>query len=216
MRASKYSPEFRERAVHIARESERAISAVARDLGIHPETLRVWVRQDEADNGTRTDRLTTAEREELAALRRENRDLRRSNEILKAASVFFARELDRRRHAPGGIHTGSARSDESTLPLAASTGSSRSGTNSATRGSGSPAARLSGSCARTVSRASATGEYSARPCPASPQWPPRTSWAATSPPCAPMPSGSRTSPNGRVLAGTPAISLTRELSLIHI
>ena len=97
MRASKYSPEFRERAVHIARESERAISAVARDLGIHPETLRVWVRQDEADNGTRTDRLTTAEREELAALRRENRDLRRSNEILKAASVFFARELDQPR-----------------------------------------------------------------------------------------------------------------------
>ena len=97
MRASKYSPEFRERAVRLARESERAISTVARDLGIHPETLRVWVRQDEADDGTRTDRLTTAEREELAALRRENRDLRRSNEILKAASVFFARELDQPR-----------------------------------------------------------------------------------------------------------------------
>ena len=97
MRASKYSPEFRERAVHIARESERPISAVARDLGIHHETLRVWVRRDEADDGTRTDRLSTAEREELAALRRENRDLRRSNEILKAASVFFARELDQPR-----------------------------------------------------------------------------------------------------------------------
>ena len=97
MRASKYPPEFRERAVRIASESDRPIAAVARDLGMHHETLRVWVRQDEADDGTRSDRLTTAEREELAALRRENRDLRRSNEILKAASVFFARELDQPR-----------------------------------------------------------------------------------------------------------------------
>ena len=96
-RRSKYSPEFRERSVRVARESERSISEVARDLGIHPETLRVWVRQDETDDGTRTDRLTTAEREELSVLRRENRDLRRSNEILKAASVFFARELDQPR-----------------------------------------------------------------------------------------------------------------------
>jgi transposase len=97
MRPSKYSPEFRERAIRLARESERPTSAVARDLGVHPETLRVWVRQDETDDGSRSDRLTTAEREELAALRRENRDLRRSNEILKAASVFFARELDQPR-----------------------------------------------------------------------------------------------------------------------
>jgi transposase len=97
MRASKYPPEFRERAVRIARESDRPIAAVARDLGMHPETLRVWVRQDEADDGSRSDRLTTAEREELADLRREIRDLRRSNEILKAASVFFARELDQPR-----------------------------------------------------------------------------------------------------------------------
>jgi transposase len=96
-RASKYSPEFRERAVRVARESDRPIAAVARDLGIHHETLRVWVRQDEADDGTRADRLTTAEREELTELRREIRDLRRSNEILKAASVFFARELDQPR-----------------------------------------------------------------------------------------------------------------------
>ena len=96
-RPSKYPPEFRERAVRIARESERPIAAVARDLGIHHETLRVWVRQDEADDGTRSDRLTTAEREELALLRHEVRDLRRANEILKAASVFFARELDQPR-----------------------------------------------------------------------------------------------------------------------
>ena len=97
MRASKYSPEFRERAVRLARESDRPMSAVARDLGVCPETLRVWVRQHETDDGTRSDRLSTAEREELAALRREIRDLRRSNEILKAASVFFARELDQPR-----------------------------------------------------------------------------------------------------------------------
>lgn len=96
-RRSKYSPEFKERSVRVARESERPITQVARDLGIHPETLRLWVRQDEANDGTRTDRLTTADREELSALRRENRDLKRSNEILKAASVFFARELDQPR-----------------------------------------------------------------------------------------------------------------------
>ena len=96
-RPSRYSPEFRQRSVRIARESERPIAAVARDLGIHHETLRVWVRQDEANDGTRADRLASAEREELTTLRREVRDLRRANEILKAASVFFARELDQPR-----------------------------------------------------------------------------------------------------------------------
>jgi transposase len=96
-RPSKYPLEFRERAVRVARESERSISEVARDLGIHPETLRLWVRQAEADDGTRADQLTTSEREELTALRREIRDLRRSNGILKAASVFFAKELDQPR-----------------------------------------------------------------------------------------------------------------------
>ncbi len=96
-RRSKYSPEFRERAVRLARESERSIRDVASDLGIAYESLRVWIRQAEADDGTRSDRLSTAEREELTALRREVRDLRRSNEILKAASVFFARELDQPR-----------------------------------------------------------------------------------------------------------------------
>jgi transposase len=64
---------------------------------VHHETLRVWVRQDEADDGTRADRLATVEREELMALRQEVRDSRRANEILKAASVFFARELDQPR-----------------------------------------------------------------------------------------------------------------------
>jgi transposase len=96
-RPSKYSPEFRERAVRLARESQSSISQTARDLGMHPETLRIWVRRDEADDGSRADRLASAEREELTSLRRENRELRRANEILKAASVFFARELDQPR-----------------------------------------------------------------------------------------------------------------------
>jgi transposase len=96
-RPSKYPPEFRERAIRMARESQRSIAAVAADLGINHETLRVWVRQDEANDGTRSDRLASAEREELTSLRREVRDLRRANEILKAASVFFARALDQPR-----------------------------------------------------------------------------------------------------------------------
>lgn len=96
-RPRRYSQELRDRAVRLARESERGISPVARDLGLNPETLRGWVRQVEADDGTRSDRLAMAEREELVALRREVRDLRRSNEILKSASVFFARELDQPR-----------------------------------------------------------------------------------------------------------------------
>lgn len=73
---------------------------VARDLGIHKEALRGWVRQAEADAGERDDRLTTAERDELKKLRKENAELRRANEILKAASVFFAQEIDRPRTRP--------------------------------------------------------------------------------------------------------------------
>lgn len=93
-RPSKYSDELRERAVRLVFESQRPIAHVARDLGIHKEALRLWVRQAEADAGTRNDRLTTDERERLKALERENRELRKANEILKAASVFFAKELD--------------------------------------------------------------------------------------------------------------------------
>ncbi len=67
---------------------------VARDLGIEPETLRKHVRQTEVDEGGRKDVLSSQEREEIKALRREVAQLRRANEILKAASVFFAGELD--------------------------------------------------------------------------------------------------------------------------
>jgi transposase len=93
-RPKKYPDELRERAVRLVFESQRPIAAVARDLGVHREALRLWVRQAEADAGTRNDRLTSAERERLKLLEREVRDLRKANEILKAASVFFAKELD--------------------------------------------------------------------------------------------------------------------------
>jgi transposase len=90
----KYDDELRERAVRLVFESGRPVAHVARDLGMHRETLRLWVRQAEADAGTRGDRLTSEERERLKALERENRELRKANEILKAASTFFAKELD--------------------------------------------------------------------------------------------------------------------------
>ena len=91
----KYPQELRDRAVRLARESDRPLAQVARDLGVHHEALRNWVRQDEADRGEREDRLSTIEREELARLRKEVVELRRANEILREASVLFAKELDR-------------------------------------------------------------------------------------------------------------------------
>ncbi len=90
----KYPLELRERAVRLALESGRPIRQVARDLGIHHESLRVWVRQAEADSGRRRDLLTSEEREELKRLREEVAELRRANVILKDASVYFATELD--------------------------------------------------------------------------------------------------------------------------
>jgi len=75
-------------------ESGRPIAHVAKDLGISSEVLRKRVRQAEADNGTRPDLPTSAEREEIRKLRREVYELRRANEILKSASVYFAKELD--------------------------------------------------------------------------------------------------------------------------
>lgn len=98
----KYPLELRERAVRMYRAAEPkpVIRRMAEELGVHPEALRGWIRQAEADAGERDDRLTTAEREELAVLRRENTQLKRANEILRAASAFFAQELDttRRRY----------------------------------------------------------------------------------------------------------------------
>ena len=102
-RRSKYSAEVRERAVRMVQEqlpkyeSEWAvICSIASKLGCVPETLRKWVRQAERDVGKRPG-ATTAERERIKELEREVRELRRTNEILRKASAFFAQaELDRR------------------------------------------------------------------------------------------------------------------------
>ena len=90
----KYPVEVRERAVRRALESGRPVKHVADDLGISYESLRHWVRQAQADGGKRRELLTSEEREELKQLRKENVELRRANEILKAASAYFATELD--------------------------------------------------------------------------------------------------------------------------
>ena len=98
----RYPPEMRERAVRMVRETiaesgERvgAVTRVARQLGIGPESLRNWVKQADIDSGKRPG-VTSAEQRRINELERENRELKRANEILKAAASFFARELDPR------------------------------------------------------------------------------------------------------------------------
>jgi len=99
-RNTRYSPEVRERAVRMVAEHRAeytsqwaAITSVAHKLGMTPETLRKWVRRAEIDGGLRAG-LTSDERQQMKRLEREVKELRRANEILKAASVFFATELD--------------------------------------------------------------------------------------------------------------------------
>lgn len=101
-RPSKHSEEFRERAVRLVWQwrEDRGVKVgglkqIAGQLGIHDETLRNWVKRAEVDGGLRPG-VTTVAKDRIAELERENRELRRANEILKSASAFFARELDPR------------------------------------------------------------------------------------------------------------------------
>ena len=100
-RVGRYPVEVRERAGRMVREHEheypsqwKAIESISKKLGINYETLRVWVRRAETDDGERPG-LTTDERAEMKRLAKENKELKRANEILKAASAFFGAELDR-------------------------------------------------------------------------------------------------------------------------
>jgi transposase len=98
----KYPEELRERAVKMVSEIREQdgkghgeLARVGRQLGVHPEALRSWVKQAEIDGGERPG-TTTGDRQRICELEREVRELRRANEILKAASAYFARELDPR------------------------------------------------------------------------------------------------------------------------
>ena len=101
-RHKRYPPEVRERAVRLVLEHQEnynsqwaALTSIAGKIGCTAETLRKWVRRAEVDQGKRAG-LTSAERDRLRALERENRELKRANEILRKASAFFAQaELDR-------------------------------------------------------------------------------------------------------------------------
>ena len=97
----KYSPEMRERALRMLAESRpdhpttmSAIRHVAGMLGMSPETLRLWQRRHEVDAGVKPG-VTTEAAAEIMRLQREVSELRKANEILRAASIFFAKELDR-------------------------------------------------------------------------------------------------------------------------
>jgi len=103
-RPRSYPDEFRERAVRLVREwraerglSDGGLTVVAAQLGLHRETLRRWVLEQEADGDPRPG-PSRAERSRIAELERENKELRRANEILKTAAAFFGAELDRRSH----------------------------------------------------------------------------------------------------------------------
>jgi transposase len=101
-RGTRYAPEIRERAVRMVAEQRKeypsewaTIRSIAEKFGVKTETLRLWVRRAEIDGGQRPG-VTSEQHDRIRELERENRELRRANEILKAASAFFARELDPR------------------------------------------------------------------------------------------------------------------------
>jgi len=93
-RLSKWSPEFREEAIRLYRESDESVTAVARRLGLGPETFRKWVRQDEIERGAR-DGTTREEHAEIVKLRRQVRRLEEEKLILQKAAAYFARETGR-------------------------------------------------------------------------------------------------------------------------
>ena len=88
-----FTPEFKAEIVEVCRRGDRSIGQVAKDFDLTETAVREWLRQADLDAGVRTDGLTTAEREELTRLRRENRRLSEDVEILKRATAFFAKEI---------------------------------------------------------------------------------------------------------------------------
>ena len=87
-----FTVEFKAEIVELCQRGDRSVGQVARDFDLTETAVREWVKQAERDAGTRGDGLTSSEREELAALRRDNRRLREDVEILKRATAFFAKE----------------------------------------------------------------------------------------------------------------------------
>jgi transposase-like protein len=87
-----HPPEFRQRAVQLARQGASPVSRIAKDLGISDSCLRNWMHQADDDENPGGDRLSSGEKKELAELRRRTRQLEMENEILKRAAAYFARE----------------------------------------------------------------------------------------------------------------------------
>jgi transposase len=88
-----FTPEFKAEVVALVRQPGKTAGSVAREMGLTETAVRAWVKQAERDDGTRADGLTTAERTEMAQLRKELREAREERDILKRAVAFFAREI---------------------------------------------------------------------------------------------------------------------------